>query len=126
MKKCLFMLCLISVFILAACGEKVDPIELPKVQEINSIDVTIGENTVNYTDKTLINEVISEMSDSVPTQIESVHDVPQVENYIKIEFKFDVGSKTLFVYEDCGNYYVEQPYHGIYKIDCQLYGQLQK
>ena len=44
----------------------------------------------------------------------------------EIDFQFEAGTSTLFAYEDSGKYYVEQPYQGIYKIDSQLYSQLQE
>lgn len=84
------------------------------------------ENTVSHSDKTWISEIIANISSSEPTKKESVQDVPQAESYIKIDFQFEAGTSTLFAYEDSGKYYVEQPYQGIYKIDSQLYSQLQE
>ena len=119
-------LCLASVLTLVACGKKADPITLPQTDEITSIDITVGENTVSHSDKTWISEIIANISSSEPTKKESVQDVPQAESYIKIDFQFETGTSTLFAYEDSGKYYVEQPYQGIYKIDSQLYSQLQE
>ena len=113
-------LCLACVLTLVACGKKADPITLPQTDEITSIDITVGENTVSHSDKTWISEIIAN------TKKESVQDVPQAESYIKIDFQFEAGTSTLFAYEDSGKYYVEQPYQGIYKIDSQLYSQLQE
>lgn len=106
--------------------KKADPITLPQTDEITSIDITVGENTVSHSDKTWISEIIANISSSEPTKKESVQDVPQAESYIKIDFQFEAGTSTLFAYEDSGKYYVEQPYQGIYKIDSQLYSQLQE
>ena len=111
---------------LVACGKKADPITLPQTDEITSIDITVGGNTVSHSDKTWISEIIANISSSEPTKKESVQDVPQAESYIKIDFQFETGTSTLFAYEDSGKYYVEQPYQGIYKIDSQLYSQLQE
>ena len=118
-------LCLACVLTLVACGKKADPIKLPKTDQITSIDITVGGNTVSHSDKTWISEIIADISSSEPTKKESVQDVPQAESYIKIDFQFETGTSTLFAYEDNGKYYVEQPYLGIYKIDNQLYSQLQ-
>ena len=127
MKKFLSLfLCLTCVLTLVACGKKVAPITLPQTDEITSIDITVGENTVSHSDKTWISEIIANISSSEPTKKESVQDVPQAESYIKIDFQFETGTSTLFAYEDSGKYYVEQPYQGIYKIDSQLYSQLQE
>lgn len=119
-------LCLACVLTLVACGKKADPIMLPQTDEITSIDITVGENTVSHSDKTWISEIIANISSSEPTKKESVQDVPQAESYIKIDFQFETGTSTLFAYEDSGKYYVEQPYQGIYKIDSKLYSQLQE
>ena len=119
-------LCLVCVLTLVACGKKADPIALPQPDEITSIDITVGENTVSHADKTWISEIIANISSSEPTKKESVQDVPQAESYIKIDFQFETGTSTLFAYEDRGKYYVEQPYQGIYKIDSQLYSRLQE
>ena len=119
-------LCLACVLPLVACGKKADPITLPQTDEITSIDITVGGNTVSHSDKTWISKIIANISSSEPTKKESVQDVPQAESYIKIDFQFETGTSTLFAYEDSGKYYVEQPYQGIYKIDSQLYSQLQE
>lgn len=119
-------LSLICVLTLVACGKKADPITLPQTDEIKSIDITVGENTVNHSDKTWISEVIADISGSEPTKKESVQDVPRAESYIKIDFRLETGISTLFAYEDSGKYYLEQPYQGIYKIDSRLFEKLQE
>ena len=127
MKKQIYLfLCLVCILAFTACGKKTKTITLPQTEDITSIDITVGENTVNQTDKKWISEIISDISNSEPTNKESITDVPQVKNYIKIDFQLETGTSTLFVYEDRGKYYVEQPYQGIYKIDSQLFVQLQE
>ena len=111
---------------LAACGKKADPITLPEASEITSIEVTVGENIINHEERTWISEVISNISGAKPSSKESIQDVPVVENYIKIDFRFETGTSTVFAYENQGKYYVEQPYQGIYEIDSQLYEALQQ
>ena len=119
----LFLNCILT---LAACGKKADPITLPEASEITSIEVTVGENIINHEERTWISEVISNISGAKPSSKESIQDVPVVENYIKIDFRFETGTSTVFAYENQGKYYVEQPYQGIYEIDRQLYEALQK
>lgn len=125
-KQISLFLCIACILVLTACGKKADLITLPQTDDITSIDITVGENTVNHTDKTWMSEIIADISDSEPTKKESVTDVPQVESYIRIDFYFNTGTSTLFAYKDSRKYYVEQPYQGIYKIDSQLYGRLQE
>ena len=58
MKKFLSLfLCLTCVLTLVACGKKAVPITLPQTDEITSIDITFGENTVV---NTILNSLIKE------------------------------------------------------------------
>lgn len=115
------IICVVCILSLFACSKKANPIVLPQSSDVVSVDVTVGENTVNCSDKTWIDEVISGLSDSKPTNRESVQDFPQVDNYIKVEFNSQTEKTTVFVYKDKGKFYVEQPYSGIYIIDGDLY-----
>ena len=119
-------LCFICILALVACEKKADPITLPQIDDITSVDITVGENKVNHTDKAWISEIISDISSSEPTSKQSVQDFPQTESYIKIDFQFETGTSTIFAYEENGKHYIEQPYQGIYKIDSQLYERLQE
>lgn len=127
MKKFLSLfLCLTCILTLAACGKKAAPIMLPQADKITSIDITIEENTVSHSDKTWMSEIIADISSSKPTKKESVQDVPQAESYIRIDFRHETGTITIFAYEDRGKYYLEQPYQGIYKIERRLFERLKE
>ena len=115
------IICVVCILTLFACGKKTNPIVLPQSSDVVSVDVIDGENTVNCSDKTWIDEVISGLSDSKPTNRESVQDFPQVDNYIKVELNSQTEKTTVFVYKDKGKFYIEQPYNGIYIIDSDLY-----
>lgn len=122
MKKCFsVIICVACILTLFACGKKANPIILPQSSDVVSVDVIDGENTVNCSDKTWIDEVISGLSDSKPTNKQSVQDFPQVDNYIKVELNSQTEKTTVFVYKDKGKFYIEQPYNGIYIIDSDLY-----
>ena len=122
MKKCFsVIICVVCILTLFACGKKANPIVLPQSSDVVSVDVIDGENTVNCSDKTWIDEVISGLSDSKPTNKQSVQDFPQVDNYIKVELNSQTEKTTVFVYKDKGKFYIEQPYNGIYIIDSDLY-----
>ena len=127
MKKFLSLfLCLTCILTLVACGKKAAPITLPQADKITSIDITFEENTVSHSDKTWISEIIADISSSEPTKKESVQDVPQAKSYIKIDFRLETETITIFAYEDRGKYYLEQPYQGIYKIDRKLFERLKE
>lgn len=124
-----FMKKIVSVFITAimACSivgcsqNKAGPIHLPEKSIIQSIDVTIGDETENYSDSEWINQCISSITDAQATAKKSVQDTPQVDEYIKININTDDAVSTIFVYIKNGDYYIEQPYQGIYKTDSTFY-----
>lgn len=127
MKKCFsVIICVVCILTLFACSKKANPIVLPQSSDVVSVDVTVGENTMNCSDKTWIDEVISSLSDSKPTHRESVQDSPQVDNYIKVELNSQTEKTTVFVYKDKGKFYIEQPYSGICIIDEETYNQLKE
>lgn len=127
MKKCFsVIICIVCILTLFACSKKANPIVLPQSSDVVSVDVTVGENTVNCSDKTWIDEVISGLSDSKPTNRESVQDFPYVKDYMRIEINSQTEKTTVFVYKDKGKFYVEQPYSGICIIDEETYNQLKE
>lgn len=127
MKKCFsVIICVVCVLTLFACSKKANPIILPQSSDVVSVDVTVGENTVNCSDKTWIDEVISGLSDSKPTNRESVQDSPHVKDYMRIEINSQTEKTTVFVYKDKGKFYIEQPYSGICIIDEETYNQLKE
>lgn len=127
MKKCFsVIICVVCILTLFACSKKANPIVLPQSSDVVSVDVIDGENTVNCSDKTWIDEVISGLSDSKPTHRESVQDSPHVKDYMRIEFNSQTKKTTVFVYKDKGKFYVEQPYSGICIIDEETYNKLKE
>ena len=88
---------------------------------IQSIDVTVGEETEKYSDSEWISQCISSMNNAQATAKESVQDIPQVDEYIKIDINTEGAKSTLFVYLEKNDYYIEQPYQGIYKTDSVFY-----
>lgn len=127
MKKCFsVIICVVCILTLFACSKKANPIVLPQSSDVVSVDVIDGENTVNCSDKTWIDEVISGLSDSKPTNRDSVQDSPYVKDYMRIEINSQIEKTTVFVYKDKGKFYVEQPYSGICIIDEETYNQLKE
>lgn len=127
MKKCFsVIICVACILTLFACSKKANPIVLPQSSDVVSVDVIDGENTVNCSDKTWIDEVISGLSDSKPTNRDSVQDSPHVKDYMRIEINSQTEKTIVFVYKDKGKFYVEQPYSGICIIDEETYNQLKE
>lgn len=122
-RTCVLLIILCLCFVLTACN-KADPITVPAADDIISITVTSGEESITYDDIEWISQVISGISDANPTTKQSVQDVPQVDNYIQIGIKLDKGTTILFIYQDGERCYIEQPYEGIYEIDSKLYNTI--
>lgn len=121
-----------SIFIIAimvcsmvACSQKkADPINLPEESTIQSIDVTIGDEMKNFSDSEWISQCILNITNAQATNKESVQDMPQVDEYIKIDINTENAVSTLLVYIEKDNYYIEQPYQGINKTDSTFYEML--
>lgn len=123
MKKILsFLIAGIMACSSAGCSQKnANPISLPEESTIQSIDVTVGEETEKYSDSEWISQCISSMNNAQATAKESVQDIPQADEYIKIDINTEDAKSTLFVYLEKNDYYIEQPYQGIYKTDSAFY-----
>lgn len=124
MKKCsLLTAALVLLVALTACG-KAEPMTLPETGEIVSVDVTAGDQTVQHTDEAWISEMVTALSGAEPTGRESVQDVPQAEELVRLDLRLGSGASTLFAYQEDEHFYVEQPYQGIYQITGEQYAWL--
>ena len=102
-------------------------LKLPEISDVSSIFVTLNDNEVKLDKEEEITSIITTlMSDGRTTKIESIQDFPvNVSNVITIKiYHKSSGSSTLFVYERKGNYYLEQPYNGIYEISSDEYNSI--
>lgn len=111
---------------LCACSSKnVKRIALPEADDLASIQVVINEQTETHTDLTWIETAPKELSSAVDTGKESVQDVPGVEAYYEVRLEY-YGEKysVVYIYEQNGEFYVEQPYEGIWKIEENQYSFL--
>lgn len=117
------LLTVIMCFVLASCC-KADPIVLPDRDNIANISVVIDGEIIYHEDSSWIDSVMSGIADAEPTSKESVQDVPQVDDYIKLDIQLFGGVSTVFAYEEDGKYYIEQPYQGIYKLDSDAYSRI--
>lgn len=127
MKKTFILLSMIFIFLLPGCGKRAAPIVLPDPENITEIRIKDGESIRTLSDGEQIGQIISGLADGKPTNKQSIQDAPLNKNAIQIEFQFKgdapfkAGLSTVFVYEEHGKYYVEQPYQGIYSISQDVY-----
>lgn len=122
MKKIIaLVLALVCVFRLIGCGQQAEPIVLPAVDEIDSINITTFDNNeITCSDEEWIEQFIDILSNTETTTKESVQDIPNVENYGKLDISYDNKITTVFYYAERGKYYIEQPYQGIYVTDVDI------
>lgn len=72
--------------------------------------------------------VLSGSDDSKRTKEESISDAPWgAQELLKVDFYFaEGGTSTLFAFRKSGQYYMEQPYNGIYRISGDEYSTVEK
>lgn len=88
---------------------------LPSPDEIIAVSIEHDDTVTNYDYKEWIGEFINILVDMDITDESSVQDMPDLDDYTKIDIVCNDGTiYTLFYYEKNGVSYVEQPYQGIY------------
>lgn len=96
---------------------------LPAVDEIYSITITTFDGSIiSYSDEEWIVQFVNALNRVEVTPKESVQDIPNVENYGKVDISYNDKVATIFYYTEDGKYYIEQPYQGIYTTDVDIEG----
>lgn len=132
MKKYIGMLvALVCILGLTACGgDKQVELLLPNVENIIKFEVTEnGSNVSNkITSKEEIAKIITEINEhSKSTNKESLNDHPtNVDSYIIMTFYYHNAENEqeqggIYLYQEKGNSYVEQPYVGIWKLEDEVF-----
>ena len=100
-------------------------LNLPQQEKLSSIVIKSNTNSEEIKD---IIYVLSESGNGRTTKEESIQDYPvNSDNIVQVNFVFnESGESTLFVYMKNGNYYLEQPYNGIYRINGDAYNSIEK
>ena len=122
MKKLIALfLALVCVFGLIGCGKQAEPIVLPALDEIDSINIiTLDNSEITYSDKEWIKQFIDILTNTEITNKESVQDIPNVDSYGKVDISYNNKISTIFYYSEKEKHYIEQPYQGIYVTDVDI------
>lgn len=118
---------IILLCFMSACNKQETKIVmLPDAQEIEYMYVVVGDECKTIEDKEQIKLILSELSNAEISNLQSLNDTPQTESYIKITFETSKGisSNTVYLYEKEYKFYLEQPYHGIFKIKENTYNRI--
>ena len=128
---CIILIILFLVLILGAYyyffNNRTYKLKLPEAEKIGSISLEQEENIKSIYENEKIQDVIYVLNGKT-TKKESIQDTPiNASNKIKIEFNFkEEGKSVIFVYEKNNEYYIEQPYNGIYRISPDEYNSIEK
>lgn len=105
-------------------------INLFELKEISSITIdTLAQydNKKEFKDKESIEEIYEVFADK-KTHIESVNDIPVNPDILYfVKFKNESGNyKSAYIYKKGNQYYIEQPYNGIYQVTEDEYTRIEK
>lgn len=112
------MLWIVSAAVMSACSPSAlaEPAVLPPEESVQTVSIERDGAAADCGNREQIGELLSILADMEPTNLQSVQDVPQVDEYTSIHFEDTEGRVyTIFYYETDGTDYVEQPYQGIYE-----------
>lgn len=132
MKKSIMLtVTLIFVLALTACVSDKELV-LPKPEDITEIVVeenSLGVMISGIDDQKEISELIDKLrADSKYTDKESVNDQPtNIDKYIAVKFHHKIkeeSSSILYLYQEKGESYIEQPYSGIWKLSNEVYNDV--
>lgn len=106
-------------------------INLFELKEISSITIdTLAQydNKKEFKDKESIEEIYEVFADK-KTNVESVNDIPVNPDILLyfVKFKNESGNyKSAYIYKKGNQYYIEQPYNGIYQITEDEYTKIEE
>ena len=109
-------------------GRRTYTLHLPSSVEIAELVVRQGESEARLSNQEEIDAVTGLLlADGRTTTRESIQDMPvNAENCIQIDYRFAGGGvSTLFAYEKQDDYWLEQPYNGIYALTREEFEALQ-
>lgn len=104
--------------VISACSPSpaAEPAVLPPEEQVRTVSVERDGVAADCGNREQIGELLSILADMEPTNLQSVQDVPQADEYTSIHFEDTEGRVyTIFYYETDGTKYVEQSCQGIYK-----------
>lgn len=122
-----------SYILPALFGWETYELTLPGYDDIDSATLTRRDGTEAELTTALAQDVLFVLKGNErTTRTESVQDAPvNVEDWIQVDFHHTGGgTSTLFVYQrpeaQKGEYFIEQPYNGIYGISGDEYNSIEK
>ena len=128
-KKSLFLALIVIMvtFIITACSNSEYTLKLPT--DATGVTLFLNSESRTYENAEDVENILNTIAGKERiTSIESIQDAPDVtDETIKIDFIFEQGAtSTLFCYRKNDQYYIEQPYNGIYEITQDEYNDIKR
>lgn len=104
-------------------------LNVPECGRVTSIVINSGTIKREVMNTGEVNDIIYVLKGNErSSKTESVNDYPSnIEKSIKLEFYFDKTEiATMFVYTRNNQYYIEEPYNGIYQMSGDEYNSIEK
>lgn len=120
--KIITVLAVLALALLAGCGKRAAPIDLPPDTAVTEVCVvTMNGEEIAVTEPDRIEAVMRFLRAAEPTRRQSVNDRPtNVAIYGIVTIRAGDRTTVVYYYEKSGGYYIEQPYQGIYRIENSL------
>ena len=110
--------------VLLAAGLLANPelISLPDPDSVRSVELEqVNEGSslgfVTIKSEEGIEAVVTSLEGARKTLKASVNDAPPQSNHLILRLNREEGQRILFIYSERGNYYIDEPYLGVYKSD---------
>ena len=96
---------------------------LPNRTDVISVSISCNDERETITDKREIDDLFANLSTVSIKSGESYNDTPRTDKFIKIFFEVSDGLSgcVVYVFEDDGGFFIEQPYHGVFSIEENQY-----
>ena len=107
-------------FILNDFFPKADPINCPAAENIQSVSLSGNDEHTVLLNETDYEELLHNISNSLPTRNMPMNDYPAVRQYYTITIQTSVREYRYFVYEEDSQVYIELPYEGIYRSENKM------
>ena len=102
--------------------------DIPNSHNLSSISYELDSGIVTVADEEKMNNILNGLFElDLSTKSVSVQDVPvNVEDLVAIRlyYKEEDVVGNFYIYRKNNNYYFEEPYNGIYKIDAEKYNYI--
>lgn len=128
MIKKLSAVCLIAVMALslAACSSAALAV-LPIAEEISSVKITDGENTIEKDSEAWIQGFLDEIRATDLKRVNTDEEIPRPDDYVTVEFRFKDGdSSSVYLYQWKENWYLEVLNQGIFQLNDSVVSFLQE